>query len=378
MQPFAVVVFIFCSSVVLYVLVGYPLLLAVLARRERPLRRAWHPLSVTVLLPVYNGENWIRSKLETIFALDYPHHLLEIIVISDGSTDGTEAIVQEFVARGVRLLRVVHGGKALALNAGIAEAHGEILFFTDVRQHLQPDSLRRLVECFDDPAVGVVSGELIIREGSSHEEANIGLYWRHEKWIRERLSRIDSVLGATGAIYAMRRALAVPLPPGSLLDDMYLPLAAFFRGYRVVLDRSARAFDFPTALHSEFGRKVRTLAGNYEILCAFPALLGPRNRMWLHYVSHKFGRLLIPYALLGALLASFWIPYPWNRAAIAAQCAVLALAAVDLLLPQRSAIKRITSPVRTFIVMMAASFCAVSFFFTRGRNLWKPTRVRHS
>ena len=175
----------------------------------------------------------------------------------------------------IEFLAVPKGGKAAALNAALARATGEILFFTDVRQQLHPDSLANLVACFADPQVGVASGELVIRDGTGLEEASVGLYWKYEKWIRKQLSRLDSVMGATGCIYAMRRELAAPLPEGTLNDDMYLPLGAFFRGYRVILDDSALAFDYPTPLASEFRRKVRTLAGVYQIVGSLSGAAGP-------------------------------------------------------------------------------------------------------
>src|SRR5262249_12218186 len=148
-------------------------------------------------------------------------------------------------------------GKAVALSVALKSAHGEILFFTDVRQPLEPDALQHLVNRFADPKVGVVTGELIIRDGTTHEEANVGLYWKYEKLIRKELSRLDSVLGATGCIYAMRRSLAKPLPPGTLLDDVHQPMNAFFAGYRIVMEDRAIAYDVPTGLEAEFWRKVR-------------------------------------------------------------------------------------------------------------------------
>ena len=131
-------------------------------------------------------------------------------MISDGSTDRTDEYVRGFESQGVQLIRIPRSGKAAALNAGMERAGGEILFFTDVRQILEKDSLRDLVSCFADPHVGVVSGELVIRSGATRGEEDVGLYWRYEKMIRKRLTRIDSIMGATGAIYAMRRQLAVP------------------------------------------------------------------------------------------------------------------------------------------------------------------------
>ncbi len=376
MQPPAWV-FLGCLTFCLYTLAGYPLLLALAARfRAREVRRALIRPTVSVILPVYNGQRWIAAKLESILRLDYPALLVEILVVSDGSTDSTEAIVRRFAERArLHWIPLRRGGKAAALNAGIGSATGEVLFFTDVRQELAPESLARLVECLADPSVGVVSGELVIREGEGTEEANVGLYWKYEKWIRKAQSKIDSVAGATGCIYAMRRELAATLPAGTLNDDMYLPLAAFFRGYRVILEERARAYDFPTQLASEFRRKVRTLAGVYQIVGQYPALLGPRNRMWLHFLSHKLARLLMPWAMLIALAASFGLPAPWRGITLAAQAAGCALAAGDLILPEGTALKRLSSPARTFLTLMAASLCAVAYFFVPAANLWGETRV---
>src|SRR5262249_53333127 len=148
-------------------------------------------------------------------------------------------------------------------------------------------------------------------------------------WIRKSLSAIDSVPGATGAVYAMRRKLARPMPANTLLDDVYLPMGAFLAGYRIVLDDSAIAYDYPNSLKSEFRRKVRTLAGVYQLIAMFPALLGPANRMWIHFVSHKLGRLLLPFALLGLLICSFGLPAPLRHAAPFLQAAFYAVAALD-------------------------------------------------
>ena len=373
-----IALFLFCVGFCVYTLFGYPLLLGLVARwRTRPVRKAPWPATVSVILPVHNGEPWVAAKLESILALNYPAELLEILVVSDGSTDATASIVGGFTGRAkIELLALPRGGKAAALNAALGRATGEILFFTDVRQQLHPDSLANRVACFADPEVGVASGELVIREGAGLEEASVGLYWKYEKWIRKQLSRLDSVLGATGCIYAMRRQLARPLPQGTLNDDMYLPLAAFFRGYRVVLDDAALAFDCPTMLASEFRRKVRTLAGVYQIVGSYPALLGPRNRMWIHFFSHKLARLLMPWAIIAAAVASFGLPAPWNVRAIGAEASACVLALLDVWVPAGFPLKRLTSPIRTFAVLMAASLCALAILFVPPRVLWKETRVR--
>jgi biofilm PGA synthesis N-glycosyltransferase PgaC len=374
----AVLVFSLSAALVLYIVIGYPLLLTLLARwRERPVLKAPANKTVSILLPVRNGEAWLAQKLRSILALDYPRELLQVIVISDGSDDGAEDIARQFAAEGVELIAIPRAGKAVALNEGMRRARGEILFFTDVRQTLDPASLRNLIACFADPAVGVASGELIIRSSGVLEEENVSLYWRYEKWIRREQSRVDSILGATGCIYAMRAALAAPLAPGTILDDLQLPLGAFFRGYRIVWEAGARAYDHPTNIRSEFRRKVRTLAGVYQAIGARPALLGWKNRMWLHFVSHKLGRLLLPWAAGLLLLSSFGLPNPWRTLALAAHALFYALVLLDLVLPERFPLKRLTSPARTVFVLILAAFCAAFALFLPA-PLWGETRVSPS
>ena len=198
-----------------------------------------------MVIPVRNGGPYIRRKLESVLRLAYPPEKIEILMVSDGSTDDTDALIRQYASRGVRLLQVPHGGKPAALNAGIPLTHNEIILLTDIRQELETGSLQKMLNCFADPSIGVVSGELIIRQGENLAEANIGLYWRFETWIRNRLSDVDSMLGATGPFYAIRRELVTVMPPETLLDDVYMPLAAFFRGYRLIVEPSAKAYDDP-------------------------------------------------------------------------------------------------------------------------------------
>jgi cellulose synthase/poly-beta-1,6-N-acetylglucosamine synthase-like glycosyltransferase len=375
----AAVIFVSASALILYILFGYPLLLALWPgqRRHAGNRRSSGPRTVTIILPVRNGERWLRNKLESLFALDYPQDKVQLIVVSDNSTDDTETIAREYGGR-LLLLRSPGQGKAEAINHALEFAAGEILFMTDVRQEIDRSALRLLIELFNDPSVGVVSGELVIRSGSSLEEENVGLYWRYEKWIRLRHSEIDSVMGATGAIYAMRRTLAFPMPPGTLLDDVHLPLQAFFQGYRLLLLPGAHAYDSPTALHIEFRRKVRTLAGVYQLIGAFPQLLGPRNRMWFHFYSHKIGRLLLPFLLLAVAASSLFLPSPYREITLAAQAAFYLVAVLDGWIPESNPFKKISSVTRTFVVLMCAAFCAVSIFFRPSDAFWKTPGPKNS
>ena len=355
---------------------GYPLLLAALAWwRPRPIHKRFTDPSVTVLLAVYNGEPWIRAKLESILRLDYARERMQILVISDGSTDQTDSIVSEFGRDGVELLRVPHGGKAAALNAGMVRSTGEILFFTDVRQRLEPDALRNLTGCLGDPAVGGASGHIVFVPSERGGEADVGLYWRFEKWLRDKLTVVDSLPVATGCVYALRRSLARPLPADTLIDDAYLPLAAIFQGYRFVFERQAIAFDYPTQLDMEFQRKVRTLAGLYQLVGHYPRLLNVFTPVGFHFFSYKLGRLVLPYALLAMAAGSFGLPGGWAEVAIGGQVLLYGLAAVDHWLPSGFALKRLSGVCRTFVVLAAAAFCAGSILFVPAGSLWKATRV---
>lgn len=372
----AATVFAVSAVFIAWVVAGYPLWLHWRAlSRPRPFHRDETVRSVSVVIAVRNGEKFLRRKLESILEQDYPSESIEIIVISDGSTDSTEAIAAEFAPRGVRLLRQPPSGKPAALNRGIPAASGEILVLTDVRQVLAPDCVRKLAACFADPSVGVVSADLRIRKGETAGEASVGLYWRFESAIRRWLSAVDSMLGATGPIYSMRRSLAGPMPPEILLDDVYLPMTAFFRGYRLVQEEQAVAYDYPTALQTEFRRKVRTLGGNYQLLRYLPQLLSPSNRMWADYVSYKLGRLLLPFALIALAASSLFLSAPWRLPAVAVQACVYLLALADFVWPQNVFGKAYTSAARAFVVMMAASLCGLSVLLVPPQRLWRVTDV---
>ncbi len=299
--PMAVFLLTVGTVIVFYALIGYPLLLAYGFRRSAPAVRkdlSFQP-SVTVLLAVHNGEQFIRNKLENLLSLRYPHNLVEIVVVSDGSTDGTEAIVESFAGRGVRLLRAPRGGKPAALNLGLAHSSSEILFFTDVRQLIDLDSLSHIVASFADPTIGAVTGEpRFLNPTRTGEQADMEVYWRYELWARRRHSEIDSACNTTGWIYALRRSLAKPIPADTLVDDAIIPLNALLAGYRVIVEPKALAFDYPNIEGGEFRRKVRTLAGLWQVHVRAPQVLTRANRMRFHFISHKTSRLALPWGIL--------------------------------------------------------------------------------
>jgi biofilm PGA synthesis N-glycosyltransferase PgaC len=370
-----VVTFLFVGAFIGYTIAGYPLILAWMAWRfARPVTKRFEPRRVSLILPVHNGQDYLAAKLRSILNLNYPRDLMEVLVVSDGSTDATDDIAASFAGEGVRFVRLPHGGKPAALNAAVPLTSGEILVLTDVRQELEPESLPRMVACFADESVGVVSGDLVVRSGTI-EETSVGLYWRYERAIRKQLGSVDSTLGATGPYYAIRRRLFRPMPPDLLLDDMYIPLAAFFAGYRLIVEEEARAFDYPTSLNIEFRRKVRTLAGNYQLFRYYPQLLSRRNRMLFHYLSYKVARLALPWAFLALFGLSFGLWAPWKHIAIGAQGLLYLLALADFGMGPEAPGKRISSLARTFVGLLVAAACAPAMFLLPARKRWKPTQI---
>lgn len=371
------VVFLGSAFAVGYVLIGYPLLLASIARwfPKPVLRREQFP-PVSAIIPVRNGARWLARKLDSVLEQDYPAERREIIVVSDGSTDATEQIAERYADRGVRLLRTPAGGKPAALNAAVPHAQGELLLFTDVRQVLQPDCLRRLAACMADPQVGVVSGDLRIASGATAEEQHTARYWRYENWIRGNLARVDSMLGATGPVYLVRRSLYTPIPPDSLLDDVYLPLSIHLQGYRLVLEEGAIALDEPSGLTAEFRRKVRTQAGIVQLPGMLPGLFSRRNRMRFHFLSLKVGRLLLPYLLAAMLVSALALPAPWRWWAAVPQLAFWSLALADPFFRGSAWPKKLTSAPRACLVLVSAAVLALRVLFVPARDLWVEARAQ--
>lgn len=302
-------VFAIALVTVVYVYLGYPALVALAAwlRPAPPVRKAAVTPELTVITVARDEEACLEDKLLNCLALDYPPDRREILVVSDGSTDRTEAIAEGFRNRGVRLLSLRPArGKAAALNEAVPRARGEVLLLTDARQHLAADSARQLVACLADPTVGAVSGELHLRPPATPSPSGgVAVYWSLEKRLRRAESRLDSTVGVTGAIYALRKELFRPLDERTVLDDVAVPMEVVMAGRRVVFEPGAAAWDtIPADPAREYRRKVRTLAGNYQLIRLRPALLDPRrNRLLWQFVSHKLARLAVPWCLL-ALLAS--------------------------------------------------------------------------
>lgn len=334
--------------VVAYTFVGYPVVIGVLSRLfGRRTSKGKDQPKVSVVLVVYNESGQIRDRLENLLATDYPADRLQIVVVTDGSSDDTPDIVREFADRGVKLMaREDRSGKAACLNAGLPEADGNIVVLCDARQKFAPETIPNLVANFGDQRVGAVSGELFIESSSSSVGGGVDIYWRLEKFIRESEARLSSVIGATGAVYAIRRELFKPIPPDTLLDDVVIPMQIAMQGHRVGFDPSAPAFDPQTTDPvREKRRKLRTLAGNYQMLFRHPGWLMPwRTGLWWQLLSHKYSRIFAPFFMLAMFVANaVLLPRPFYEYLFYAHCAFYVLALLGALLPLRTQLLSIPS-----------------------------------
>jgi biofilm PGA synthesis N-glycosyltransferase PgaC len=393
-------VFWIAAALVGYSYLGYPVWLWLRSRwSPRPVRRGFVDAStapaVTAVMVVRNEEAIVARKLDNLLTLDYPPAKLDVVVVSDGSSDRTPAILADY-ARDSRLrteprtedrtartdarsrlrtlIKPVSQGKAAGLNDAIKLATGEVLLFTDARQHIESRALRLLIENFADPEVGAASGALMLGDPTDGESGKgMGLYWRIEKKVRDLESASGSVAGATGALYCARRSLLnpSPLPEGTILDDVLLPMQIVRQGSRVIFDPRAHAWDSPDlGKGREFTRKVRTLTGTYQLLALAPWLLSSQNAIRFEFISHKLSRLAVPFALLALLIASVFLPQPFYRLAFGAQLAFYALSLAALAGVKFGPLSRLADPARTVVVLNSAALVAFVNFVTGRKAVW--------
>ena len=364
------------TLVIAYTYLGYAGWLWVRAQLSPwPVRRAPEEPGVSVVMVVRNEEQVLESKLRNLLDLDYPPESCQIVVVSDGSTDRTEAILREHVnnPRMHVVMNQLPRGKASGLNDALQWVQGEIVVFTDARQKIEPGALRILLENFADPEVGCVSGELMLGDPTAGEtRQGMGLYWRFEKSIRELEAASGSVVGATGALYAVRRGLLTGLPEGTILDDVYIPLQVVRQGRRVVFEPRARVWDTPDLGGGlEFARKVRTLSGNYQLVQLMPWVLSSHNPVLLRFVSHKLLRLVVPFALTAILISSLWLRAPLYRVALVLQLAFYGLALLALARWLKAGIVgRAADVAATFVLLNTAAVIAFANFVVGRKAAW--------
>lgn len=330
------IVFLASLALVAWTFAGYPALVIALARtRPAPATTAAGAVAVTVVIAARNEAPGIRRRIDNLLASHYPEDLLKVLIVDDGSSDGTAEIVAEVNDDRVGLLRLPRSvGKAAALNRAMAVVDTPLTVFADSRQSFEALAVRRLVGAFDHSSVGLAAGRLELGRGET-----TGLYWRLETALRRAESRLGLAHAATGAIYAIRTALFTPLPEGLVLDDVWTPMHIARNGHRLVFVDNAVAREPATmSTSAEFRRKLRTLSGNWQLLARAPWLLMPwRNPLFLAWFSHKFLRLIAPWglavALVSSLLAVIHGAAAWLQLAFWLQLAAYAIAVTALLAP---------------------------------------------
>ncbi|HYR08809.1 MAG TPA: glycosyltransferase family 2 protein [Longimicrobium sp.] len=368
----------------LYAYAGYPLLLWIFAPRRRRDGAAepaeWPRISITV--PAYNEEAEIGATLQSLLALDYPAERRQIVVVSDGSTDGTDDVVRSFADRGVQLLRMPERrGKTAAENAAASLLTGEIVVNTDASIRILPASLRPLVAAFADPAVGVASGrDLSVARVDASATAGEGGYVGYEMAVRGLETRAGGIVGASGCFYAIRAHLhRLPLPAG-LSRDFAAPLLARGAGYRAVsVDRAVCLVPRTPSLRREYGRKVRTMTRGMQTLWHLRALLDPRNGAtfaWMLW-SHKVCRWAVPWAAAAGVAGVLVLAgtEPWARAVASLGGALLALAAAGALWPAgRTPPRWLALPAYLVAGNLAALHAGLRALRGQHAAIWEPTR----
>lgn len=364
----------FWASAVLiaYIYIGYPLLIAAMSKlRQRAWSRDSKVRDVTIVVVAYNEEDAIERRLRNLLKTDYPADHLDIVVACDGATDKTAARAEEFSEWGVRTIEFARRhGKSAVLNEVVPMARGEIVVLADVRQRFARSTIRNLVADFSDPDVGAVSGELkLLRcDGQCQTAAGSNLYWRYEKSIRRSESLVDSSVGVTGAVYAIRRALFRPIPPSTILDDVMIPMEIARQGYRVLFEPRAIAYDrIPASARSESIRKIRTIGGNIQLFAIRPWLLSPfHNRLWLQTVSHKLLRLQSPFFLLAVFGSNLLlVSIPAYRVVLALQVAFYMAAFVGRAQRNKHGKSRLLNLPYTFCLLNWVTVLAFLEFFRR-------------
>ena len=295
------------AFVVGYVYVGYPILIGLLGwLMPKPVRQANIEPTVTLLISAFNEEHILGEKLKNALELDYPKSKMEILVISDASTDRTDQIVRSFSDQGVALLRMEErGGKTLGLNAAMKVAKSDIVIFSDANIMYRIDTIRRLVQNFADVSVGCATGDSqYVDDPHSAAHAQENSYWGYERFIRSMESMVASTVGGDGAIFAIRRELYQPLSPETI-NDLVIPLQIVVKGYRAVFEPTAIGRE-PSAgdFRKEFRRKRRIVNRSWRGVMSVPGVLNPfRVGMFAWQVwSHKVLRwLVLPFLLIGFL-----------------------------------------------------------------------------
>ena len=380
-QPFANVLFWSCLGALFYAYAGYPLLLAIIASfKNRPKANLGYFPAISVLIAAYNEESNIRTKIEQTLSLDYPADKVEILVLSDCSTDGTDAIVKSFSAQRVRLLRAPQRiGKTSVQNLGVEEAHGEILVFSDATTTYHPLALQYLTANFSDPTVGAAGGRFQYFDQKGNSPTGLGMvaFWSYETLIKILQSRISTVTGCSGCIYAVRRTVYTPLHP-SIISDLVQPLCVVRKGYRVVFEDRAMAYEETTrSPKEEFAMRVRVVTRGIRGFLSVGQLFNLFKYPWISFqlFSHKIMRWLVPFLLPVLFIATLLLQHHLiYRLLFIAQLAFYSLALSAFALPLHRVWKPLTIPLYFCTINIAVVWSVVEVLRGRKYVVWQTVR----
>jgi len=382
-----------CIALVVYAYAVYPPVIWLCARLFGDRRVATAPPNgapadaalppITLLIAAHNEAEVIAARLENALTVDYPRDKFSIVVASDGSSDATTSIVQSFADRGVRLLDYQpNQGKAATLNAAIAETagaetSGDLILLSDANTDIDAHAPRLLARWFADPNIGAVCGRLILTD--PHTGRNVdSMYWKYETFLKKAEGRLGALLGANGAVYAIRRELFEPIPRDTIVDDFVIPLLARLRtGCRIIYDAEAVAHEeTPADLGSEFGRRSRIGAGGFQSIVLLWRLLDPRQG-WtaFSFFSHKVLRWHCPFFLIAALAANvLLLGVPAYRWLLTAQVAFYAVSLVGAFVPGAGLAAKLVRLTTMFTSMNLALLVGFWRWITgRQRGVWQRT-----
>lgn len=374
-------------GLIVYCYFGYPLLLMFVSKfSEQKVAKKYIEPSISVVISLFNEEDVIEKKINNLLSLDYPKNKLEILIGSDGSNDRTVLIAQKLAEQNVQVFDFKERrGKMMTINDLVGRAKNEVIVFTDARQMFDTNALHELTANLSDPNVGCVSGELIFSEKDNPTAKGINLYWNYEKFLRFEESKIHSMLGATGAIYAIRRELYTPVPREVVLDDMFIPLKIIQKGFRAVIDGSAKAYDeVASSPKEEHRRKARTLYGNYQIFGLFPDLFNPfKSPVAIQLFSHKFLRVAAPFMMIAVFfINAFMLSEEFYKNIFILQIIfyVMALAGALARYSSYAILRPITKICYVPYVFCLLNFSALSgflrFIFAKQEITWQKAREK--
>jgi len=370
-------------SLVAYCYFAYPLLIWACSRLFGRRASAAHcaepdlPI-VSILIAAHNEERWIRERIENALKQDYPHERLEIVVASDGSRDATVEIVNSFAGHPVRVLDFHENrGKATVLNAAVLGAKGSVIVFSDANTFFEPAAIRELVSWFADPRIGCVCGRLVLTDPEKGRNVD-SLYWKYETFMKKCESRLGALLGANGAIYALRKEDYVAIPSNTLVDDFVIPLVSKMKnGKAIVYDERAVAWEeCPPEIGDEFRRRSRIGAGGFQAMLRLWPLLSPVGG-WiaLSFFSHKVLRWLSPFFLIVALAANlFCLDSPLYAGLFAGQIVFYLVSAVGAVVPGRGALGKLVRLPTMFTSMNLALLVGFwNWISGQQRGVWQRT-----